>query len=188
MAYVPEEHKKYNMLPECERLGGEAFEYIPETVYYVSEIIGKDYSIFPYNYESYESYFSELDRIISDFSDNAETVELIEKLRKEITDLNQKEEWSILKYVGPPGDNGFGLTPGKNYYWPTSKSNPVYRGVIDNEEFTAYIYPTDADFWEILEDPTGMAFNTIYGNGRKVLKTDYDRMLAEEGYLHFPDE
>lgn len=44
----------------------------------------------------------------------------------------------------------------------TMLDNPVYEGVIDNEEFTSYLYPTDSDLWEILEDPTGMAYRTIY--------------------------
>ena len=73
----------------------------------------------------------------------------------------------MLRYVGESGSPFSGLTYNNNYYWPTSKNHPVYCGVIDNEEFTAYIYPTDEELWEILEDPTGMAYRTIHGAGIK---------------------
>ena len=40
--------------------------------------------------------------------------------------------------------------------------NPTFSGVIDEEEFTAYQFPTDSNLWEIVVDPTGMAYRTIY--------------------------
>ena len=74
----------------------------------------------------------------------------------------------------------FGLTQNKNYYWPTRKDKPVYCGVIDDEEFTAYLYPTEAHLWEILEDPTGMAHNTIYGSGKgKLSIKEHEEMIAK---------
>jgi hypothetical protein len=112
---------------------------------------------------------------------------IVTKNCNEIKELNQKEEWSVLKYIGPTTEE-IGLTNGKNYYWPTSKNNPVYNGVFDDEEIRSYLYPTDEKFWIILEDPTGMAYNTIYGNGRKLLEEDYNRMLEEEGWIHFKGE
>lgn len=42
--------------------------------------------------------------------------------------------------------------------------NPVYEGVVDNEEFTSYMYPCDKDSWEIVEDPTGMAARALAGD------------------------
>ena len=91
--------------------------------------------------------------------------------------MNRKEQWSVLKFIGTEID---GLTPGSNYYWPSSFSNPVYRGVVDDEEFTSYLYPTDADLWEILEDPTGMAYNTIYGNGKgKMSKATHNHIMEQ---------
>ena len=94
--------------------------------------------------------------------------------------LNQKEQWSVLQYIGPLDDRVFGLTPGRNYYWPSSYSNPIYSGVVDDEEFTSYLYPTDSNFWVILEDPTKMAYNTIYGNEKnKLSKEEHDRIMAQ---------
>jgi hypothetical protein len=187
MPYIPKAHEKYNLLTINEQFNSEVFEYDADTVWEVLHIIGKDYNLMPYNYPSYESYFEELDKLASEFSDNHDAVNAIEKLRNEIKELNQKEEWSVLKYIGPTTEE-IGLTNGKNYYWPTSKNNPVYNGVFDDEEIRSYLYPTDEKFWIILEDPTGMAYNTIYGNGRKLLEEDYNRMLEEEGWIHFKGE
>ena len=41
--------------------------------------------------------------------------------------------------------------------------------VLDNLFPPKYLYPTDPGLWEILEDPTGMAYITIYGNGKNKL-------------------
>ena len=52
--------------------------------------------------------------------------------------------------------------------------------VIDDEEFTAYLYPTEAHLWEILDDPTGMAYNTIYGNGKgKMSEQEHNEIIAQ---------
>ena len=56
----------------------------------------------------------------------------------------------------------FSLTQGKYYYWPCSKESPVYEGVIDDEEFTSYLYPTDAALWEIAEDPVITSYSIHY--------------------------
>ena len=44
---------------------------------------------------------------------------------------------------------------------------PEFRGVIDNEEFTAYLYDIDPSLREILEDPTGMAQRTLLGGEKE---------------------
>ena len=56
----------------------------------------------------------------------------------------------------------------------------AYRGVIDDEEFTAYLYPTEPDLWEILEDPTGMAYRTLYENGEgRVTKEAHEDFMNQ---------
>ena len=72
----------------------------------------------------------------------------------------------MLRYLGPDDGRLFSLTPGRCYYWPSSYSHPVYSGVVDDEEYTSYFHPVDPEFWEILEDPTGMAYETIYGTAK----------------------
>ncbi|MBQ8504236.1 MAG: hypothetical protein IJ491_08160 [Clostridia bacterium] len=163
MAYIPTQHEKYNLLPFCRKNGLEVFDYPSKLLWEIDEYIGID----PYGYNSYDDYFKELDKVAERFSGNPEAAELLRKFKSEIKRMNIKEEWSVVKYTGPTDDKAYGLTQGKNYYWPTSKDDPVYHGVIDDEEYTSYIYPTDRNLWEILEDPTGMAYDTIYKNDKE---------------------
>ena len=86
--------------------------------------------------------------------------------------LNIKENWSVLRYIGKSHNSVGGLNNGKVYYWPCSIENPVYEGVIDDEEFTSYLYSTDSDDREILEDPTGMAYRTIYEKAKDYMSKD----------------
>lgn len=182
MPYIPREHEEYNLLPYCQKNGGEVFDYPSELIYQAEQLLDSVFSIFPYNYESYESYYSTLDELITSHANNAEISDKLKQVLDKVREMNQKEEWSILKYIGPTDDAVFGLTHGKNYYWPTRKSNPVYRGVVDDEEFTAYLYPTESYMWEILNDPTGMAYRTIYERGKGHLsKSDHDEMMRQLG-------
>jgi hypothetical protein len=160
MAYLPKEHIKYKLLSTY---SGEVFVYPSELIWKIEEITGA-LDLIPYGYKTYKEYYKYVDDIIKQYSNNKEVVKLLIEYKNSVKELNIKEDWSILKYVGESTNNIFGLTNGKMYYWPTSKKNPIYQGVVDNEEFTSYLYPTDARLWEIIEDPTGMAFNTIYNN------------------------
>ena len=49
--------------------------------------------------------------------------------------------------------------------------------MIDEEEFTAYQYPTDPSAWEILLDPTGMAQRTLSAN--KFPREAYDHVMRQ---------
>ena len=163
MAYIPDKHKQYNLLPVCNKYGGEVFEYPSELISQVEEMLPQKEDLIPYSYKSYDEYFSYIDSLIGKYQDNSSLTEILEQVKQQTKEINQKDDWSVLRYVGESGSPFSGLTYNKNYYWPTSKNHPVYCGVIDNEEFTAYIYPTDEELWEILEDPTGMAYRTIHG-------------------------
>ena len=86
----------------------------------------------------------------------------------------------MLRYVGIDDNRLVGLTHGRTYYWPTSIENPMYCGVINDEEFTAYLYPTEPEMWEILEDPTGMAYRTIYEKAKgHISKDEYAHLMAQ---------
>ncbi len=167
MPYIPEEHKKYPVLPNSRKRGGEVFQYndFPDDKFL--ELVGEH--LIPYGYDSYEEYFSKIDMLIKMHSKEPETVRLLSEVKKNILEMNHKEEWSICRYIGKSTEGVFGLHNGGYYYWPCSASNPVYQGVIDDEEFTAYIYPTGSDLWEIVVDPTGMAHRTVYRNAGKTV-------------------
>ena len=163
MPYIPKEHAKYGLLPMCRQMGGEVFSYPVEFLDELQDYLPDKISLMPYGYDSYEDYFSTIDEYISEYAETEEAVSKFESFKKAIAEMNVKEEWSVLRYKGETDKNVFGLTHGQAYYWPCSKSHPEYEGVIDDEEFTSYLYPTNALLWEILEDPTGMAHRTIYG-------------------------
>lgn len=180
MPYIPEQHQKYDLLPWCRKNEGEVFEYPSPLIDKIADLIGSSEDTFPYGFNSYEEYFAAMDRVIAANKHIPDAVRLLKQLKVEMLQLNQKEEWSILRYIGPSTGQVLGLTHGKVYYWPTSKDNPVYNGVIDDEEFTSYLYPTDADLWEILEDPTGMAYRTIYQNGKGYISKETHEYIMQQ--------
>lgn len=182
MPYIPKEHERYNLLPYCREHGGEVFEYPSELIYEAEKLLGSADGITPYNYDSYEQYYEYIDALIAQHEANPEIKQKLLQVRDKMLQMNRKEDWSVLKYVGPTDDSCFGLTHGKNYYWPTRREKPTYCGVVDDEEFTAYLYPTEAGLWEILVDPTGMAHRTIYGGGKDYLsQEEYDSFMAQIG-------
>ena len=180
MPYIPKEHEKYNLLPLCRKDGGEVWDYPSELILKAEKLLGSSSGLFPYNYDSYEQYDQSIEVLIAENSERKAIVSVLNKLKETVKSMNCKEEWSILQYVGPTTDECVGLTHGKNYYWPTRKDKPVYMGVIDDEEFTSYLYPTEAHLWRILEDPTGMAYRTIFEKGKG--------HISEEEYNDFMEQ
>lgn len=180
MPYIPKEHEKYDLLPFCRAHGYEVFEYPGDLLWKLEKHIKSEEQLDPYGFRSYEEYDTEIDRVSQGFKDQPEVFAVFAQFKAQIYEMNRKEEWSVLRYVGPADKYLEGLTPGKNYYWPSRASNPVYTGVVDDEEYTSYLYPTDSDLWEILEDPTGMAYSTIYGNGKnKLSKSAHEHIMKQ---------
>lgn len=180
MAYIPEEHKKYKLLP-YKRNKGEVFEY-PDLTFIENLLDGYPVRLIPYHFFSYEEYFNNLDEIDACYSRRVIGLhKALQKLRKEMIRLNKKEEWSICRYIGKSTDGAFGLKHNQCYYWPTTKDNPTYSGVIDEEEFTAYFYFPNKEDWEILEDPTGMAHKAVETDmdlpGKTVPKNHWESIL-----------
>lgn len=192
--YIPPAHERYDLLPRCRKNGGEVFSY-PEWLGDFEDLV-RDAGIFeddssdsrnclhfiPHGYKSYADYQS----MLKDSADrcrqkDAELAVAILDLGREIDRLNVKENWSVVRYVGDQFDGDsrvVALTKGRCYYWPCSKERPVYEGVIDDEEFTSYLYPCDPDSWEIVEDPTGMAARALAGEADTV---DFWRFDEQEG-------
>ena len=181
MPYIPEEHKKYlkdGLLSHCRRLKRE-FIYRPDRLMSLIDYRLSKYRVeaTPHGYSSYEEYYSVLDSIEEKFSSKIEGFKKdIEEFRNLIKEGNHKEEWSICRYVGEEEDYIIpDLTKGKAYYWPTSLKNPVYHGVVENDEFDTYPHSTRKTDWEILEDPSGMAtriLNSVDDEGDEYYATE----------------
>lgn len=166
MAYIPEQHKQYDLLPFRREHGGEVFEDPSKLLSQINTLLDPDDHLDPYGYSSYEEYDQKIDRVAQKFCDQPEKYAMFDRYKQKVHEMNCKEQWSVLRYIGPDDGRLFSLTRGRCYYWPCSVTNPVYSGVVDDEEYTSYFHPTDSHLWEILEDPTGMAHNTIYRNGK----------------------
>lgn len=176
MAYIPSEHEKYDLLPRAREGNWEVVSY-PPYLYEVDESLAdielgprsepgeaRSSLLTPYGYKCLGDYLCVLDSYRVKYAHHPIADDL-SRLSSRIVEMNRKEDWSVLRYIGPVIlDTIFGLTPGRCYYWPTSTSFPFYDGVIDDEEFTSYAsYSLNPHYWEILEDPTGMAADTMAG-------------------------
>ena len=177
MPYIPEEHKKYPVLPYSREHGGEVFQYYSWPEEKLIQQVGEH--LIPYGYDSYEEYFEKVDRLIEEHSDTPETVRMLNKVKRNISKWNQKEEWSICRFIGEDIGEVMGLHKGGYYYWPCTAEKPVYSGVIDDEEFTAYLFPTAPDLWEIVVDPTGMAQRTIYEGIGALSQKSFHHMMEQ---------
>jgi len=157
--YIPAEHVPLDVLPWNREEGYEVFSYPPELndvddALFEAEGLNRNERgtrvalIYPYGYHSYGEYFAHLQGYVDKYEKTApELADSIRRLIESIKRMNVKEDWSVVRYVGHEYDNNprvFGLTRGRCYYWPCSKEKPVYEGVIDDEEFTSYLYPCDA--------------------------------------------
>lgn len=176
--YIPEQHLGYGLLPDLTASGGEVFSYpaeLNEIDSMVIECEGDERDergyrvsqIMPYGFGSYAEYFGLLASLADRYRESyPEVAEAIESLSAKMKQMNVKEDWSVVRFVGSQFDDDAipHLTKGRCYYWPCSRENPVYEGVIDNEEFTSYMYPCDKASWVIVEDPTGMAARALAGD------------------------
>ncbi len=193
--YIPKQHLGYGLLPDLTASGGEVFSYpteLSEIDSMVNECEGDERDergyrvsqIMPYGFGSYAEYFGLLATLAGRYREsNPDVAEAIESLSAKMKLMNVKEDWSVVRYVGSQFDDDAipHLTKGRCYYWPCSRENPVYEGVVDNEEFTSYMYPCDKDSWEILEDPTGMAARALAGDADTigVWKITPDMIVSE---------
>jgi hypothetical protein len=130
----------------------------------IEALLPKGEILIPYGYASYQEYDLKIDEYVSKYGLTDNNLNEIGRMLCSYKDLvhrmNIKENWSVVKYMGETMPGLF-LTKGKYYYWPCSEERPVYEGVIDDEEFTSYLYPTGSALWEIAEDPLGMAGRTL---------------------------
>lgn len=176
MSTLPERHKKYPLLLGTRDSDFEVFSYPPLDDLYN---LGED-NLEPYGFSSVQEYLGYLEERKAKAS--TEVAELYDQLKIAIVEMNNKEIWSVLLYKGTSeGVWPLRLINGRAYYWPCSETNPVFEGVIDEEEWTSYIYRTKPEDWDILEDPTGMAYRTLYGG-------NHDQLGRSIDYKHDPIE
>ena len=94
MPYIPEQHKKYNLLLHSVEHGGEVFSYPSELVDEIGAHYPEDTNFIPYGYDSYQEYYDYIEEYKSKATDTR-IKELFDKLKHEIGRYNQKENWSV---------------------------------------------------------------------------------------------
>ena len=77
-------------------------------------MLSPEESITPYGFKSYDEYFAYIDELIIQNQNNYTLVEILEQVKVHIKEMNIKEDWSVLKYVGESDGAVFGLTHNKN--------------------------------------------------------------------------
>lgn len=162
MPYIPREHKKYKLLPFCRKNKREVFEYPSDLLDEVNKLLPEGESLMPYGYKSYDEYYDEWYKFFQNAADEKDKKKL-DSFANRMLSLNVKETWAVLKYVGETSEDCefAGLTHGKYYYCPRPTPESDMIGVVDNEEFTSYMYPCDSSDWIVYEDPTGEASKAL---------------------------
>lgn len=141
--------------------------YLPESVYEVNDFL-------PDTVSNPKEYIEKIKKIESDPRiANGLAAPWVARLRELVENLNDKENWSVVQFVGDsfnklPISNNPYLTKGNYYYWPTSQLSPVFIGVIDNAENVPVLYPLDKEAWKIIRDPTGMAARALHGEANSI--------------------
>jgi len=170
LPYIPEAHKKYNLLPGCVKYGGD-IHYYPKSEYStISKLLPKGETILPYHYGCAE-YSALLDFHISKYGmtdgELNELGRMISDYKLRIKEMNIKENWSILRYIGESyGNSGAfgGFTHGRYYYLAGINEAQKALYIFDNEELGVVTCTPDVTRWEVVEDPTGMAAKVFYGD------------------------
>lgn len=142
MAYIPEKHKQYDILPWCREKGGEVLVYDGKMFDQIQNK-GCDLS-FPYGIKSYEEYYGEIDACMIKYP---HLRKLLQDYKEDLLVWNNKDVWGIVRYNG---ENNSSFTKGRCYYVPIGKEDDNLlpgSGVIDDEEFTAY------ECWDLSGQP-----------------------------------
>lgn len=161
MPYIPYEHETYRLLPRSRKEGGEVFEYPCDLLDQVNSILPEGEDLIPYGYDSIDSYCTEMEKWLDYFSGDKEKYDLINRYYYKVVIQCFPEAWAVLKYIGESIDEGIGLTKGQFYYCPRPANDRGTFGVIDDAEFTSYMYSCDPSLWVLYEDPTGEASITL---------------------------
>lgn len=136
MLYIPENHKKYDVLPTCQKYNVEIFVWDSILLKKIKDITNmSDHMVNPYQrYKSYEEYLAIIDSWICRFPD-CKTI--IIEYKESLMKMNNKDQWAIVQYVG---ETNYSFTNGRYYYVVMYVENNswIINGVIDNEEYTAF--------------------------------------------------
>lgn len=150
MAYIPKEHLKYDILPFARENNYEVFAYDSELLQ-KAEKATNNLVVIPYGFHSFEEYIALLDDALRKYPN----AQIVNDYKQKMFLMNDKTQWGIVQYKGDSIPDGASFTKDRYYYVPMFNINGEWKigGIIDDEEFTDYIYPLE-DFIVIV-DPSG---------------------------------
>ena len=190
MAYIPDAHKKYCLLQELVKNDYEILIY-PYHPYNLEIQLPEGETIHPndtikvrsntvISKSDYSDYITKLNNIIVrlGITDNEMNIlgKDILRFKNSIEEINIKENWSILRYMGETTIcDEYNLTQ-NNYYYCVCNKGSKFFGIID-DIFRLCLYSTyspqsrDRDptrlHWEIYVDPTKCAALMLKPRGRR---------------------
>ena len=133
--YIPDAHKKYNVLPRHRESNVEIFMWDNPLL---SKIEKETHmiNVYPYyNYNTYQDFYKVIDEWIEKYPNIASE---IKDFKKSLIMLNNKDNWAIVQYIG---STNWSFTNNNYYYVVMYKENNHWKiyGIIDNEEYDASI-------------------------------------------------
>jgi len=176
MAYIPEVHKKYGLLPEFVERRIEIIIYPTPDDLDVVEMLPDGESFSQEGFRDYAQYYASLDDLMSRLGvTDGELNDLGKKLsefKEAVQKINIKENWAVLRYVGESNQSICEFTHGRYYYAAYSIRPFRFYGIIDDEGLPVYrgssifdykrpFIKIDSSDWEIAEDPYGKAVQLI---------------------------
>lgn len=136
--YIPESHKKYDVLPFHRKYNMEMFVWDNRLLDKIKKLTNMDdHTTYPYyHYKSYNDFLDEIENWISNFP-NAKQ-EILE-YKNSVIKMNNKDLWAIVQYIG---ESNWGFTKNKYYYYVVmyiENNSWIIWGIIDNEEYSAFL-------------------------------------------------
>ena len=132
--YIPDAHKKYNVLPHHRKYNEEMFVWDDNLLRKIEKYT-KMINIYPYyRYKTYQNFYKVINEWIKKFPGCEQD---ILNYKNSLIKLNNKDNWAIVQYTGK---SDFDFTTNNHYYVVMYKENNCYKiyGIIDNEEYNAF--------------------------------------------------
>lgn len=148
--YIPETHRKYNVLKTHRKYNEEMFVW-DDVLLKKIEKYTKMINIYPYyRYKTYQDFYQVIDEWLIKYS---EIKQEIMDFKNSIIKLNNKDLWGIVQYIG---ESNFGFTQNDYYYVVMYIENNYWKidGIIDNEEYNSFLVwlPGNTEQVNLLED------------------------------------
>lgn len=132
--YIPENHKKYNVLKYHRKYNKEFFAWDGVLLRKIEKYTNMINTYPYYRYKTYQDFYRVIDEWLIKYP---KIKQEIVNFKNSIIKLNNKDLWGIVQYIGK---SNFGFTQNDYYYVVMYKENNCWKisGIIDNEEYNSF--------------------------------------------------